>query len=84
MAKDKNGAGIKRLANNKTTFVLALHLLLYCESISTVRGPWPDIQQKALISPALPAVSGESSLTVWQVEELTTKTTEGAALEVNA
>ena len=32
--------------------------------------------------PSLPAVSGESSMTACQVEELATKTTEGAALEV--
>ena len=37
---------------------------------------------KPPLFPALPAVPGESSLTAWQVEQLNTESTEGAALEV--
>ena len=49
---------------------------LYCESTCTVRGPRAD-------SPAaLQVVSGESSLIACQVEDLATKTTEGADLVV--
>ena len=32
--------------------------------------------------PARPTVPGESSLTAWQMEQLNTKSTEGAALDV--
>ena len=37
---------------------------------------------KPPLFPTLPAVPGRSSLTTWQVEQLNTKSTEGAALEV--